>query len=168
MMNRMKLRKNLNALGKHIKTLLLKGVTRQKLALTIATGSIIGLFPVIGTTTVMASLVALGLRLNQAFIQVVNYTVYPLQLLLFIPFLKLGNNVFPLTSNKVDFHHLFQLLQNDTLHALTEFSYVLIAAILLWFVVSIPLSLLIYYSSLKYMKRMNMLPNKRSHKQQTS
>ena len=156
MMKQLKFRKNLHTLRKNIKALLLKGITRQKLALTIATGSIIGVFPIIGTTTIMASLAAFGFGLNQAFIQIVNYTVYPLQLLLFIPFLKMGNTVFNLTPHEVNFQRLFELMQTDTLFAIGQFSHILIAAILLWFTLAIPVSVMIYYLSLKYIKRINI------------
>ena len=155
-MKQLKFLENLYKVRNKIKALLLKGVTRQKLALTIATGSIVGVFPIIGTTTIMASLAAFGLGLNQAFIQIVNYTVYPLQLLLFIPFLKMGNAVFQLTPHKVNFQRLFELMQTDTLFAIGQFSHILIAAILLWLTLSIPFSILIYYLSLRYIRRINI------------
>jgi uncharacterized protein (DUF2062 family) len=146
-------RKNIKPILKNIKSLLLKGLTPKKLALTLAIGTIIGLFPIIGTTTFMAGVAAYGLGLNQAFIQIVNYTLYPIQLILFIPFLKWGIIIFPLGSQETNIQSLTQLLHTNLPAAFGEFSYILMAAILLWFFLAVPLSLCIYYVSLRYIRK---------------
>jgi uncharacterized protein (DUF2062 family) len=74
--------------------LLRQGITPARLAFTVALGFGIGCFPVIGTTTVMCLLVALAFRLNLPAIQVGNYLAFPLQFLLVIPFLRLGERIF--------------------------------------------------------------------------
>jgi uncharacterized protein (DUF2062 family) len=73
-----------------IKAQLLQGVSPGKLALALALGVVVGIFPVLGTTTALCALAAVSLRLNQPAIQVANYLAYPLQLLLFIPFFQAG------------------------------------------------------------------------------
>jgi uncharacterized protein (DUF2062 family) len=70
--------------------LLRQGVTPEKLALSVALGAIISVIPVLGVSTVLCALVALALRLNLPAIQLVNYLLTPVQLLLIIPFLRLG------------------------------------------------------------------------------
>ncbi len=70
------------------------GVTADKLALSLAMGVALGVFPVLGVTTILCAAAAAWLRLNQVAIQAVNYLVYPLQLLLYIPFLRLGARLF--------------------------------------------------------------------------
>lgn len=73
-----------------LKAQLLQGVSPGKLALALALGVVVGVFPVLGSTTALCALAALALRLNQPAIQVANYLAYPLQLLLFIPFFQAG------------------------------------------------------------------------------
>lgn len=70
--------------------LLRQGVTPSRLALSVALGVSIGLVPVLGVSTALCGLAALALRLNQPAIQLVNYLLTPLQLLLIIPQLRLG------------------------------------------------------------------------------
>jgi uncharacterized protein (DUF2062 family) len=70
--------------------LLADGVTPRKLALSLALGIVIGLVPILGISTALCALVALVLRLNMPAIQLVNYLLTPLQLLLIIPLLRLG------------------------------------------------------------------------------
>ncbi len=74
--------------------LLRQGITPEKIALSIAVGASLGIFPVVGTTTMLCALAAILLRLNLPAIQLVNYLVYPLQLVLLIPFIKLGQYIF--------------------------------------------------------------------------
>jgi uncharacterized protein (DUF2062 family) len=74
--------------------LLRQGVTPEKIALSVALGVALGVFPVLGSTTALCALAALVLRLNLPAIQIVNYFVYPLQIALLIPFLRLGERLF--------------------------------------------------------------------------
>ena len=74
--------------------LLRQGLTPGKLALSLALGAGLSCFPVFGTTTVLCTVVALVFRLNLPAIQVGNYLALPLQLGLFIPFLRLGERIF--------------------------------------------------------------------------
>jgi uncharacterized protein (DUF2062 family) len=74
--------------------LLRQGVTPEKMALSLALGVALGVFPVLGTTTALCALVAFAWRLNLPAIQIVNYFVYPLQIVLLIPFFRAGEKLF--------------------------------------------------------------------------
>jgi len=74
--------------------LLRHGITPEKIALSIALGIALGVFPVIGATTILCALAALVLRLNLPAIQIVNYFVYPLQIALLLPFYRAGQWLF--------------------------------------------------------------------------
>jgi uncharacterized protein (DUF2062 family) len=67
-----------------------QGITPEKIALTVALGGVLAVFPILGSTTPLCALAALWLRLNQPLIQLVNYLCYPLQLLLLIPLYRAG------------------------------------------------------------------------------
>jgi uncharacterized protein (DUF2062 family) len=74
--------------------LLRQGVTPEQLALSLTLGVALGVFPVLGTTTLLCALVAFLWRLNLPAIQIANYFVYPLQIALLIPFFRLGEKLF--------------------------------------------------------------------------
>lgn len=67
-----------------------QGTSPRRLALTLALGFAIGCFPVVGIPTALCALLALALRLNLPAIQAANYLVMPLQLVLIVPFVRLG------------------------------------------------------------------------------
>ncbi|MGH8518483.1 MAG: DUF2062 domain-containing protein [Panacagrimonas sp.] len=71
-----------------------QGITPQLIALTIAAGLVLGIFPILGTSTLLCAVFALALRLNQPIIQLVNYLAYPLQILLLFPFYRAGEHLF--------------------------------------------------------------------------
>ena len=81
-------------LGRPILELLRQGVTPEKIALSIALGAALGVFPALGCTTLLCAVLAIVFRLNLPAIQIVNYFLYPLQLALLVPFFRLGEKIF--------------------------------------------------------------------------
>jgi len=77
-----------------LKTQLTQGVSPSRLAAALALGAVVGVFPVLGTTTLLSALAAAALRLNQPAIQVANYVAYPLQLALYLPLFRAGAALF--------------------------------------------------------------------------
>lgn len=71
-----------------------QGISPRRLALTLALGFAIGCVPVLGIPTVLCAALALALRLNVPAIQAANYAAMPLQLLLMVPFVRLGGWLF--------------------------------------------------------------------------
>jgi len=67
-----------------------QGCSPRRLALTLALGFAVGCFPVVGIPTAICALLALALKLNLPAIQAANYLVMPLQLVLIVPFVRLG------------------------------------------------------------------------------
>ena len=74
--------------------LLRMGASPQKLAWSIAVGLLIGINPILGSTTVFCLGAAFLLRLNIAASQLANHLVYPFELLLVIPFIHIGTILF--------------------------------------------------------------------------
>ncbi len=67
------------------------GTDPVKASLSIAFGFFWGVFPVVGTSTVLCAITTLALKLNLAIIQAINYLVYPIQIALLIPYLYIGS-----------------------------------------------------------------------------
>ena len=67
-----------------------QGISPRRLALTLALGFAVGCIPVVGIPTLLCAALALTLRLNFPAIQAANYAAMPLQLVLIVPFVRLG------------------------------------------------------------------------------
>ncbi len=74
--------------------LLRRGADPETLAWSLALGVVIGVNPLIGSTTVLVLGLAALFRLNLVASQVGNHAMYPVQLVLFPVFIKLGSVVF--------------------------------------------------------------------------
>ncbi len=107
-----------------ILALLRMGATPEKLAWSIAVGLLIGINPILGSTTVLCLAIAFVLRLNIAASQLGNHIVYPLQLLLVIPFLHIASRIFHTAR--------LPLSATELLHAAREHPVALIRQLWLW------------------------------------
>ncbi|HEV2487274.1 MAG TPA: DUF2062 domain-containing protein [Terracidiphilus sp.] len=83
-----------NSIKRNAAVWLQLGISPQRLALTLALGFAIGCIPVVGIPTVFCTGLALALRLNLPAIQAANYAAMPLQLILIVPFVRLGGWLF--------------------------------------------------------------------------
>jgi uncharacterized protein (DUF2062 family) len=82
------------SLRRNVVVWLRQGISPRRLALTLALGFAIGCIPVVGVPTLTCAALALLLRLNLPAIQAANYVMTPLQLLLIVPFARLGEWLF--------------------------------------------------------------------------
>jgi uncharacterized protein (DUF2062 family) len=90
--------------------LLQQGVTPEKLALSLALGVALGIFPAIGATTALCAMAAFALRLNLPAIQIVNYFVYPAQIALLLPFFRLGEKLFRAPHRNISVPQIYALI----------------------------------------------------------
>lgn len=82
------------------------GASPERLAWSIAVGLLIGINPLLGSTTILCLAVAFVFRLNIAASQIGNHIVYPLELILIIPFIHIASRAFhtapmPLSANEL-------------------------------------------------------------------
>jgi len=77
-----------------ILALLRMGATPRSLAWSIAAGVLIGINPVVGSTTLICLAVTIRFRLNVVAAQIANHAMFPLELALVVPFIRLGSRVF--------------------------------------------------------------------------
>ncbi len=129
--------------------LLTQGITPEKIALSLAVGIMVGLFPVAGTTSLLCLLAALIFRLNVPAVQLVNFLMYPVWFATLIPFIRLGERIFrvpPLTMSveqmlamaKANLPHAIDLLWLTAFHAAVAWMLVGPLGIVLLYFVLVP------------------------------
>jgi uncharacterized protein (DUF2062 family) len=115
-----------------ILALLRMGASPQKLAWSIAVGLLIGINPILGSTTLLCLAVALLVRLNVAASQLANHVVYPLEIILIIPFIRIASYTFhtaPMPLSASEFLHAAREHPIDLSHQLWIWEW---HAFLLW------------------------------------
>ncbi len=151
-------------LSKNVKepiiSFLQQGITPEKLALSIVFGALLGIIPLLGTTTVLCAIAAFSLKLNMISIQFVNYLVYPIQLLLFIPFLKIGEYIFNLPPIPMSVSRVIEMFLADWLGTIKTIWQINLTGICVWLILSVPVGFLIYFITLPVFRKFALYPEK--------
>lgn len=110
---------------------LVRDLSVKNLALLLAVGLVVGIFPVWGGATVLCLLASLLLRVNFPALQVVNQLAWPLQIAMLAPLARLGSLVMARSSG----------LGTTVASRLAAAA---LQAVVGWLCVSIPLGFLLY------------------------
>jgi uncharacterized protein (DUF2062 family) len=124
--------------------LFLQGLSPKELAMSITLAFWIGIFPIYGTTTVFLTFLALKLRLNLPIMIAVSYALTPLQFLLLIPFMRIGEFVLGYQPMAIDLSTLKASFSTGLFETLSVFSGRLALAVGAWVLVALPLAILLY------------------------
>lgn len=124
---------------------LTQGVTPEKIALTVALGSALSVFPILGSTTILCALAGIWFRLNQPIIQLVNYLAYPLQLILLIPFYRAGEHLLGRAPIPLSISLFFERIRAGFLQFLKDFGMVAVGGILVWLILAPLFVVTVYY-----------------------
>jgi uncharacterized protein (DUF2062 family) len=141
-----------------VMNLLRQDMTPHKLAVTLALGSVVGVLPALGVTTVMGTALAARFRLNIAATVLVSYLVQPLQILLFIPFIKAGIVMFGLDELRFTLDEMIAMFKLDWLAALNKLWLANLAAVSAWAILAIPVGVVLYFLLLPLLKRVLPAP----------
>ncbi len=122
-----------------------EGISPEKMALALSTGIVVGIMPLLGATTLLCTLIAFRFKLNMAFLQLVNYIVYPIQLLLYIPFLRIGAGLFSNEKFNYSLEDITNMLSNDLMETIGKFFIVNLCGLLLWLILAPVLFIVSYF-----------------------
>lgn len=136
--------------------LLRQGISAEKVGLGLACGIVIGIFPVVGVTTIICTVVAIIFRLNLPAIQLVNYLVYPLQFALLIPFFHFGDWLFGLEPLPYSAQELVALFKSDFWGTVNRLWDTTLRAIAAWSIVCLPAVALLYYTLTPLLRRLKI------------
>lgn len=127
-----------------ILALLTQGITPEKIAMSVVFGIALGIFPLLGSTTLLCALAAAVFGLNLPAIQIVNYFVYPLQLVLIVPFMRLGARIFSGAAVGWSLTQMLEMFRADRWHALKALWVVAVQAVGAWSLAVPPLGVVAY------------------------
>jgi uncharacterized protein (DUF2062 family) len=133
--------------------LLQQGLAPSQLALSLAFGLGVGIFPVMGVSTPLLTVIALGLRLNLPTIQLVNYLAAPLQLAMIIPFVRLGERVLGAEPQPLTVAAGIDLVAQGALRAIVLLWDAIVHAALGWIVIGPVLIFVLYRLLLPLLER---------------
>ena len=130
------------------------GLNPVQLALILSFGITLGLFPFIGLTSILCFIFAFIFRLNMVVMQLVNWVVAPLQLVMLVPFYQMGE-YFSIEwfNNAIIKINIEAFASNEFLKKIISLVNSQILAIFGWIFICIPMALIIYFISLLIYKK---------------
>lgn len=123
-----------------------QGITPDQISLTLALGAVLGVFPILGSSTLLCGVAAWRLKLNQPVMQTVNYLVYPLQLILLLPFYRAGETLFG--QPHVPIFSLTELIarfRDGPVQFLADYGRVGVYGIVVWLLLAPLVALMLYH-----------------------
>jgi uncharacterized protein (DUF2062 family) len=142
------------------KGFLSQGLQPRELAASIAIGTLIGVFPIYGTTTAILVFLAWRMSLNLPLMLFVSYLLTPLQLLLIIPLMRVGEWLFGFDYLELDLASLQLSFQNGIFETFSTFSGRLVLSIVGWGLLFGPFALglfILLFQIFRYFHRRKML-----------
>ena len=133
--------------------LLRQGVTPEKIALSVALGMTLGVFPVLGSTTALCALAAFVLHLNLPAIQIVNYFVYPLQIALLIPFFRVGEKLFGAPHLPLSVPQIYAMIHSNMWGAVRSLWTTGWHAIVVWCLIAPVCASILYFTLAPLLRR---------------
>lgn len=137
-----------------------QGITPKELALAVSIAFVLGIFPVIGSTTILCTLFAIVFRLNMPLIHLVNYSVYPLQLILLVPFMKIGEYIFRFESIKFSLTEIFAMIGDNVFDAIAVLWNVTLQGIGAWLIIAPVISIILFFVLNSAFSRMELVLKK--------
>ncbi len=133
-------------------------LSEHKVALAISLGLVFGIVPFfMGLSIYLSLLASWRLKLNHILIQIISNAIYPLQLILFIPFLKFGTTIF--SSNKLNYslETVFFIIKHNPIEALKIFGIYHVYGLILWSGISLILAPIFYFTTKNIIKKLKLM-----------
>lgn len=121
-----------------------QGISAEKLALCVAIGIVVGNIPILGVSTILCAVIALGFRLNLPAIQVVQAAMAPTQVLLIIPFVRVGEWISRSPPQPLSIKAGMAIVAGGVGHAVVVLRNAILHAVLAWILLA-PFALLAFY-----------------------
>jgi uncharacterized protein (DUF2062 family) len=128
-------------------SLLRQGISPDRLALCVAIGVVVGNIPILGISTILCAAIALAFRLNLPAIQIVQAAMAPTQILLIIPFVRLGEWILRVPPQAVSIKAGLALMAQGAGPAVAALWDAILPAGFAWILVA-PIAVLLFYKLL--------------------
>jgi uncharacterized protein (DUF2062 family) len=132
-----------------------QGITPEKIALTLAVGSALALFPIFGTTTLLCLLAGVLLRLNQPIIQLVNMLCASIHFPVIVCLFRMGHWMYGVPYTHYGpgmLHHMLDTFWEDPTRFFERFGVDAVHAIVAWAVIAPAWIIIVYFVGLPVLR----------------
>ena len=129
-----------------------QGLSPKELSQSLIVSGLISTIPILGVSTFMITSVSLKRKLNLPVMISLSYLMWPIQILLIIPFIRIGEFIFSVPRNHHTAEEIISSFQNSFFQTVSQLSFELLCGLGGWFLTAVPLAVGIYWVSLLFFK----------------
>ena len=129
-----------------------QGLTPRQLIQSVVVSGLISIIPILGVSTFMITTVSIKLKLNFPVMISLSYLMWPIQISLIIPFIRVGEFIFSVPRNHHTVEEIINSFQNSFFQTLSQLSFELLCGLGGWVLTAVPISVVIYWVSLLFLK----------------
>lgn len=130
------------------------GISPEKIAWTISLGVVLGVFPIMGSTTLLCLLVGWLFQLNQPVLHLFKTAVYPLHLALILVFIRLGERLYGVPLISFSIPELVAKFKDDPLQFARDFGLAAWHGVSAWLLIAPIAALLIKVAILPVLSKL--------------
>jgi hypothetical protein len=146
------LKARLNKVKDKTTALLKQGLTPKELSQSIIMSGLISTIPILGVSTFMITTVSFKRKLNLPVMIALSYLMWPVQIMLIIPFIRVGEFIFSVPRNHHTVEEIITSFQNSFFQTLSQLSFELLCGLGGWFLTAVPVAVGVYWVSLLFLK----------------
>lgn len=122
-----------------------QGLSPKMLALSISAGVFIGLIPAIGLTTVLMTWISIWLKLNLPIAIFLTLLLSPVQVILFIPFVRIGEWIYNIEKSFLSYSEIKAAFDSSIFTVFSKLSWEIMYGLTGWILVALPISFTLYF-----------------------
>ena len=142
----------LNEVKDKTTALLKQGLTPKELSQSIIMSGLISTIPILGVSTFMITTVSFKRKLNLPVMIALSYLMWPVQIMLIIPFIRVGEFIFSVPRNHHTVEEIISSFQNSFFQTLSQLSFELLCGLGGWLFTAVPVAVVVYWVSLLFLK----------------
>lgn len=143
------------------KSLFQQGLTPKQLCKSIIVSVLLSVIPILGVSTFLITVVSLKYKLNLPIMVALSYLMWPVQILLILPFISAGEFIFSIPSSHHTVYEIINSFQDGFFSTLGKLSFELLCGFAAWIFVAIPIAVIVYGICLLVLKFIPIAENKK-------
>ena len=140
------------ALKTKIIALFKQGLTPIELTQSIIVSGLISTIPILGVSTFLLTALSLKRKLNLPIMIAQSYIMWPIQVVMIIPFINIGEFIFSVPKTNHSAQEIIASFQNSFFATLSHLSFELLCGFGGWLLTAVPFSVGVYLASIFILK----------------
>jgi uncharacterized protein (DUF2062 family) len=146
-------RQKLKTIKNNTATLFKQGLSPKELIQSIIVSGLLSVIPILGVSTFVLTTLSIKKKLNLPIMIAISYLMWPVQVLLIIPFIRVGEFIFSVPSTPHTVEEIISSFQNSFFQTLSHLSFELLCGLGGWLLTAVPIAVGVYGITLLFLKR---------------